>query len=135
MSTSTATYTHLRDGSWGIRVPGTARENQSIVVAKKSGDTKTEVVARVLWTGRDSKTSQTISLCAIAGGSGQAGASAANGHSGAGARKCLDCGGPVRGSYRYCYDCGMEHRDGGSRAAGGQSYYDRNGNFVLGDDD
>jgi hypothetical protein len=129
MSTS-ATYTHLRDGSWGIRVPGTARENQSITVAKKSGDKKTEIVAKVLWTGRDSKTSQTISLCAIAGGNGQAGASA--GH---GARTCADCGGPVRGSYRYCYECGMEHRDGGSRAAGGQSYYDRNGNFVLGDDD
>jgi len=50
---------------------------------------------------------------------------------------CVECGSALdswqqgRG-YRKCRDCGM---DGGSRYRGGQSYYDRSGNFVLGDDD
>jgi len=129
MST-TATYTHLRDGSWGIRVPGTARENQSVTVAKKSGDTKTEIVARVLWTGRDFKSGATISLCAIAGGNGQAGASAGNGHSHQ-PGVCSECGERCNPRYRRCLNC----VDGGGNAHGGQSYSDRNGNFVLGDDD
>ena len=50
--------------------------------------------------------------------------------------KCAKCGGSLdnwerKHGMRNCGDC----RDGGSRAHGGQSYYDRNGNFVLGDDD
>jgi|SRR5579859_2543135 len=48
--------------------------------------------------------------------------------------KCHECGAPSRGYYR-CYDCSLEHREGGSRYAGGQSYYDSKGRFVLGDDD
>lgn len=72
MSTS-ATYTQLRDGQWGIRVPGKARENQIVQVAKKSGEVKGETVSRVLWTGRDSKSGQTISLCAIRPGEGRHG--------------------------------------------------------------
>jgi len=72
---------------------------------------------------------------------------------------CLKCGGRVKEPYKICYacknqgkclNCGQEldrwerqHgvkrcsncRDGGGNARGGQSYYDRNGNFVLGDDD
>lgn len=48
--------------------------------------------------------------------------------------KCHECGAPSKGYYR-CYDCSLEYRDGGSRHAGGMSYYDRNGRFVLGDDD
>lgn len=62
---SNATYTHLRNGDWGIRVKGTASVGSSVVVVKKSGETKTEMIQKVLWTGRDSKTGETISLCAI----------------------------------------------------------------------
>lgn len=47
---------------------------------------------------------------------------------------CHDCGIASRGYY-YCYDCAIEHRDGGSKAHGGMSYRDRNGRFVLGDED
>ena len=47
---------------------------------------------------------------------------------------CADCGTPTKGFYR-CRDCNMERREGGSRYMGGMSYRDRNGNFVLGDDD
>jgi hypothetical protein len=50
--------------------------------------------------------------------------------------KCVNCGDPlddyaIRRGYKRCLDC----VDGGSRAHGGMSYHDRNGNFVLGDDD
>ncbi len=50
--------------------------------------------------------------------------------------KCAKCGDELddwkkRHAIRLCLEC----RDGGSRAHGGQSYYDRSGNFVLGDDD
>lgn len=48
--------------------------------------------------------------------------------------KCAECGRPSRGYYR-CYYCSLSYRDGGERHKGGQSYYDRNGAFVLGDDD
>lgn len=48
--------------------------------------------------------------------------------------KCHECGAPSRGYYR-CYECSLDYRDGGGMAHGGQSYRDRNGNFVLGDDD
>jgi hypothetical protein len=49
-------------------------------------------------------------------------------------RSCAECGAPSRGYYR-CYTCSLDYRDGGGMARGGASYYDRNGRFVLGDDD
>lgn len=78
--------------------------------------------------------------------------------------RCSDCGKECKAPYTLCWDCkgkrdqragkcakchesmtewerrhGMrlcaDCRDGGSRAHGGASYYDRNGVFVLGDDD
>jgi hypothetical protein len=50
---------------------------------------------------------------------------------------CVSCGDSldeyqIRRGYRKCLDCGVE---GGSRYAGGQSYYTSTGHFVLGDDD
>lgn len=50
--------------------------------------------------------------------------------------KCLNCGCELdrwekQHGVKRCADC----RDGGGNAHGGQSYYDRGGNFVLGDDD
>jgi hypothetical protein len=50
--------------------------------------------------------------------------------------KCLNCGVELddyarRKGYKRCLDC----VDGGGNANGGMSYYDRNGRFVLGDDD
>jgi hypothetical protein len=46
------TYAKLKDGSWGIRADGTALTvGQIVTVTKKSGETKSETVARVLWTG------------------------------------------------------------------------------------
>jgi hypothetical protein len=118
-----ATYTKLKSGDWGVRIEGAVKPGAIVTVTKKSGETKSETISKVLWMGNG------ISLCAI-GASGN-GSSHGNG----GARKCADCGGPVTGTYRYCRDCSYEHRDGGSQHAGGMSYYDSHGNFVLGDDD
>ena len=122
-----ATYTQLRNGSWGIRVAGTAGVGQTITVTKKDGSNKTETVQKVLWTGRDSKSGQTVSLCSI--GAGKSGNS--SGERG----KCRHCGASLdryalQHGYRYCsQECREQEQHGG------QSYYDRNGNFVLGDED
>jgi hypothetical protein len=55
-----ATYTKLKSGEWGIRVTeGTVTEGQTVTVTKKSGETKEEVVAKVVWSGNG------VTLCAI----------------------------------------------------------------------
>lgn len=56
------TYTKLRDGSWGLRISGSAQAGQTISVTKKSGDSKTETVGRILWTGNG------ITLATVANG-------------------------------------------------------------------
>jgi hypothetical protein len=117
------TYTKLKNGSWGVRAAGKVNDGASLTVAKKDGSTKIEHVEKVLWTGKDSRTGETISLCAIS----QSG----HGHSGHRPGTCVNCGAPCNPRYRRCLDC----VDGGGNAHGGMSYYDRNGNFVLGDDD
>jgi len=47
-----AVYTKLKDGSWGIRVHGCASIGQKITVTKRSGESRTERVSKVLWTGK-----------------------------------------------------------------------------------
>ncbi len=46
-----ATYTKLRDGSWGIRSTETIRVGQTVLVAKRDGSTKSETVGAIVWTG------------------------------------------------------------------------------------
>lgn len=58
-----ATYTKLRDESWGVRVVGPAQPGP-IEVTKKSGETKTETIVAVVWSGNG------VSLCQIAGRDG-----------------------------------------------------------------
>lgn len=49
---TTTSYTQLKDGTWGVRIIGTVPQvGAIIVVTKKSGETKTENIAKVLWTG------------------------------------------------------------------------------------
>lgn len=54
-----ATYTKLRDGSWGVKVRGKATVGQTVTVTKRDGQKKTETITQVLWTGDG------VSLCAI----------------------------------------------------------------------
>ena len=91
------TYTKLRSGDWGVKADGTVKSGDSVSVTKKSGETKRETVAKVLWT--DGKTS----LCAI--GSANS-ASATRGHRGYESGVCPDCefnqdAGDMRGCPRH----------------------------------
>lgn len=63
------TYTKLKDGSWGLRIEGSATPGQTVSISTKGGAVKTEIVGAVLWTGKDNKTKQTISLCSKSEGS------------------------------------------------------------------
>ena len=65
-----ASYTKLKDGSWGIRgsLPAPVA-GEVVTVAKKSGEIKQETVGRVLWTGTDYQGRQSY-LASIATASG-----------------------------------------------------------------
>ncbi len=54
-----ATYSKLRNGSWGVRVEGSVSPGQSVTVTTKAGKTKTETVGKVIWQGSG------VSLCSI----------------------------------------------------------------------
>ncbi len=47
---SEVNYTKLKDGSWGLRGAGLT-EGTSVKVTKRSGQTKTETVGHVVWSG------------------------------------------------------------------------------------
>jgi hypothetical protein len=55
----TTTYRKLRSGVWGLRVEGSTWPGAVVTVVKRSGETKTERVGRVLWAGEG------VSLCTI----------------------------------------------------------------------
>lgn len=58
-----ATYSKLRDGSWGVRVTGTRpAEGAEIEVTKKDGTTNKAKVGKVLFSGDG------FHLCSVAGG-------------------------------------------------------------------
>lgn len=94
-----ATFTKLRDGTWGLRVPGIAREGQSIRVKKKGGEVKTETVGRVLWKGDG------ISLCTIGTQSSQ---STPRRRRPGGRYECDECGEIVNPGSE-CWETGMMH--------------------------
>lgn len=89
---ATATYTKLKDGSWGLRITGAVNAGATIAVQKKDGTTKKEVIAKVLWAGEG------VSLCAITRGSDSQGLSIRSGASyragvtAPGRRACPECG-------------------------------------------
>lgn len=45
------TYTKLKSGNWGIRSTEALQEGQVVTVTKKNGETKTEAVDKVVWSG------------------------------------------------------------------------------------
>jgi len=66
MTATFATYTKLRDGSWGIKTTAaTVRPGAQFVVRKQSGETKTETVGKVVWSGDG------VTICSIASSSAQ----------------------------------------------------------------
>ena len=100
-----ATYTKLRSGDWGIRVQGTVKTGDIVNVAKKSGESKAETVAKVLWTGNG------VSLCAIRQSSYSCGSYARR------RGGCRGCGGPIRDAAHhramsgYCGYCAFDEFD------------------------
>lgn len=90
---TTATFTKLRSGEWGLRVPLAMRpaEGLAVSVAKKSGATSTETIGRVLWTGNG------IALCTIATRHVR--------HRNA-RRECAECGEIIRKSNQRCWETG-----------------------------
>jgi hypothetical protein len=92
-----ATYTKLKDGSWGIRYAGIPRQGSTVTVRRKDGTTKQEKIAKVLWTGKD-RDGETISLCSIAREASQDEDVL-----------CVECGRPAR---TKCSGCGAPlHKD------------------------
>jgi hypothetical protein len=57
---ATATFTKLKDGSWGLRVAGEVAAGDEVTVSKRDGSSETKSVGRVLWTGSG------VALCTIA---------------------------------------------------------------------
>jgi len=54
-----ATYTKLRTGDWGVRIEGTAAVGSAVTVTRRDGQTKTETISRVVWSGGG------VTLCAV----------------------------------------------------------------------
>lgn len=81
-----ATYTKLRSGAWGLRVPGTVAPGDTIAVTTRAGKTELRTVGRVVWSN------DTTTLCTIAGNGGGAARPARRRYAGSG-RKCPQCGG------------------------------------------
>lgn len=60
-----ATYTKLKDETWGVRVTGKEVKSGDIVsVTKRNGDSNNEVIDRVLWHGFGQEGDE-ICLCTI----------------------------------------------------------------------
>ena len=64
-----ATYTRLRTGSWGVRVPEAVLrlepgDTQRVQVHKRSGRQKTETVT-CFWVGEDFERRTRVALCEI----------------------------------------------------------------------
>ena len=120
-------FTKMKDGTWGVRIESeSVKAGSTWLVTKKSGQSSTETVDKVVWHGNG------VSLCTIRTTSSAAKTTYAAPAQGT----CVVCGGRLSAwekshGVRRCVDC----RDGGGNARGGQSYTDRRGNFVLGDDD
>jgi len=88
------TYTKLKSGNWGIRSTSPLRDGQTVTVRKKSGETKSETIERVVWSGNG------VWLAAIAQRGGRdsygnrigTGASYRAGVTAPGRRRCPNCG-------------------------------------------
>jgi hypothetical protein len=81
-----ATYTKLKSGEWGIRSTSTLVEGQQVIVTKKSGQAKTETVAKVIWRGNG------VTLATIVASQAPASASYNRSDRAPHGRTCPQCG-------------------------------------------
>jgi hypothetical protein len=91
---TTATWTKLRSGDWGLRIAGTVRKGEAVMAIRKDGRTEQVAVDRIVWSGNG------ITLATVAG---------RRSHSGHSGRRACITGGNCSsfGSGRSCggYDC------------------------------
>jgi hypothetical protein len=97
-----ATYTKLRDGTWGLRGAGLTA-GRAVTVRKKSGETRQETVGRVLWTGPDG-----TCLATMVSSSAPAPQRHSDGRRNGGRRECDECGDYVTPGTR-CWETGLLH--------------------------
>ena len=64
MTTPNATWTKLKDGTWGVRAPAGVTVGSQLTITTKAGKTSVETVAQVLWTGT-AKDGQSASLVSV----------------------------------------------------------------------
>lgn len=63
-----ATYTKLKDGKWGARVVGTAREldflesGGALMVHRKDGTVHSEVIGKITWRGKDYRSNEALAF-------------------------------------------------------------------------
>lgn len=109
-ATASASYNKLRDGSWGIKVQGSAKPGDRITVTKRDGSSKVETVDKVVWSGNG------VAICSVietrgASSSSSGGRRNAHGNTSrapAGTYECEECGEYVRKGTR-CWETGHTH--------------------------
>jgi len=98
------TYTKLRNGSWGLRGPASAlRAGAQVTVTKRSGESKTVRVGRVLWSN------DTTAIATVQRGSSRNGGSSYRRRGGSGWQDSCGYPCPVDGHRctpaNPCHDC------------------------------
>ncbi|GAA2183342.1 hypothetical protein GCM10009785_26570 [Brooklawnia cerclae] len=81
-TTATITWTKLRSGSWGIKGHGLV-SGETVTVTKRSGETKSATVGKVLWTSDDG-----VSIATVASSTASRTSHSASQHGGT----CDECG-------------------------------------------
>lgn len=110
-TTNSASFTKLRDGSWGVRLSGSApQRGQVLAVARKDGTVTMVTVERVIWSGNGAH------LCAIAQERLQR-AAAPRPSRGPRSGRCRECGGALvsvphhRAMGGLCGQCAFDEYD------------------------
>lgn len=104
---STTTYTKLRDGSWGIRGRNLTA-GHVVIVAKRDGSTKQEMVSRIVWTGDDGTQIAAINPAARTCLTETRSRQTARRMNVFGEYTCDECGDRVTPGSR-CWETGMRH--------------------------
>ncbi|NCA14195.1 MAG: hypothetical protein EBS89_08700 [Proteobacteria bacterium] len=102
-----ATYSKLRDGSWGLRIAGRVAPGEQVTVTKRSGETRTETVRHIIWQAPDGS----VTLAAIQKGGAAPRTNRATygrGYRGDSSYTCDECGEHATPGTR-CWETGMAH--------------------------
>lgn len=94
-----ASYTKLKNGDWGVRSNVPVKAGESVQVTKKSGETKTETIDRIVWSGKG------VWLCSLRRSNGS-GSGRSGGRSGR--YICEECGDWVTPG-TSCWETGATH--------------------------